>query len=518
MEMEMKTCPACGAEYSAELEACPECGATDAATMEWDKNEYAPEQFATAEETKIFSPVGDGASETPPAKEKQPPKKWVIISLIAAGVAVLGICIAVLVYILGAEGRSMDDARELADEGEFLQAYQLIDGIDGADADELRDEICDSMEKEVTTLIKDKHYGEAFEKLEAYSFLPEHDELYMTLVSSCSHKFKETSVVKADCKTEGTRTMQCTLCKKTETETIPAKSHTLCEKITQAACKSEGLRVTYCSVCDYKMSETIPATGHDFEVTKVIRTSCTETGERIFTCSKCGETKSEEIAPSSHSGALMCTEDSYCITCGEWLAKAAGHSFSGVSCTDAGVCGRCGEKGTETLPHNYNEDHKCTMCKARNPEHFKTVKIGDTFELSRDGMTFSVTLDGIKKDMSRVYERDGKKYRSDSYNLLYTVTNTGDIATENDRMWVTSHYPREKDINPYNSTSLAVGEGKLDVGESCERTYDFTYVESGVHEVAFFLVPEGTEWYREDPDKYVVSVYIDVSLNETEIG
>ena len=65
----------------------------------------------------------------------------------------------------------------------------------------------------------------------------------------------------------------------------------------------------------------------------------------------------DAIVPADKAEAL-CTEDLYCVTCGEMVKKAVGHSFDAE-----GICDRCGkQEESEHKCHDFGEDGICQNC------------------------------------------------------------------------------------------------------------------------------------------------------------
>ena len=98
-----------------------------------------------------------------------------------------------------------------------------------------------------------------------------------------------------------------------------------------------GVRTITCSGCDQTRTETIPATGaHDYQFTKTVAPTCTDGGYDLYTCSGCGATERRN------------------------LTDAAGHKWDGGTVTTAptettpGVrtytCTVCGDIREETIP------------------------------------------------------------------------------------------------------------------------------------------------------------------------
>ena len=107
------------------------------------------------------------------------------------------------------------------------------------------------------------------------------------------HKFGEWTITEeASCTKDGEKVRVCSLCNKTETETIPAAGHTeVIDKAVAATCTKTGLTEgIHCSVCNavIKAQETVPAKGHKY-VDTVVKPTYTAKGYTLHKCSVCGE-------------------------------------------------------------------------------------------------------------------------------------------------------------------------------------------------------------------------------------
>ena len=106
------------------------------------------------------------------------------------------------------------------------------------------------------------------------------------------HKFGEWTITEeASCTKDGEKVRVCSLCNKTETETIPATGHTeVIDKAVAATCTKTGLTEgKHCSVCNVviKAQEVVPAKGHKY-VDTVVKPTYTAKGYTLHKCSVCG--------------------------------------------------------------------------------------------------------------------------------------------------------------------------------------------------------------------------------------
>ena len=177
------------------------------------------------------------------------------------------------------------------------------------------------------------------------------------------------------CKEVGEKTIACTTCNATKTETI-AKTGDHCyggwTKVSEAQHKHS------CSVCGKE--ETV---NHSWDSGKVTKTpSCKETGVKTFACTGCNATRTETIAKTGdHSyGTWMKVSEAQhkhsCSVCGK--EETVNHSWDSgkvtkaPSCKETGVktfaCTGCNAAKTETVAkqtaHTYDHacDPDCNVC------------------------------------------------------------------------------------------------------------------------------------------------------------
>lgn len=120
------------------------------------------------------------------------------------------------------------------------------------------------------------------------------------------HKYNIKNPIEAVCEQGGKVVYECTNCKDSYEETVPAKGHTLViDSKVEPTCttlgKTEG---SHCSVCNKVIvaQEEIPALGHQFGEWKVVKeATCTEDGAKERKCNACDEKETEVIAKLGHS-------------------------------------------------------------------------------------------------------------------------------------------------------------------------------------------------------------------------
>ncbi len=252
------------------------------------------------------------------------------------------------------------------------------------------------------------------------------DQIYTAISNTCAHTWDDGVVTREPtCKNKGVKTVTCTWCGETKTESVPATGNhiektrienqkeptcvtdgsynlvTYCEEcktiiktekktvpatgkheytseITKApGCETTGLLVHTCKVCQDSYTEELPATGHSFgkwEQTKA--PTCVEAGEERRDCANCDHFETRPVSTTEHTykavvTAPTCTEEGYttytCSVCGDSYVDdkvaATGHSFGQWKQTKAPSCTEEGE-----------ERRDCANC-----DHYetRTVAIAD---------------------------------------------------------------------------------------------------------------------------------------------
>ena len=182
-----------------------------------------------------------------------------------------------------------------------------------------------------------------------------------------------TTTKNATCTQVGTKSRKCTVCGKTETQTIAKTGHkSVTDKAIPATCTTDGkTEGSHCSVCGavIKAQDTIKATGHRFgNWTTTKSATCTESGTQIRKCETCGATESKSLSAKGHTEVVdkaipaTCTTDgktegSHCSVCNtvikvQTVINATGHKSSGWIVDKAASIGVKGSKHKE-----------CTVCK-----------------------------------------------------------------------------------------------------------------------------------------------------------
>ncbi len=261
----------------------------------------------------------------------------------------------------------------------------------------------------------------------------------VTAPATGKHAFTEWETTKtATCATAGTQTRICSVCGKTETQTIPATgNHTsspaVKENVKNATCGTDGSydEVVYCSVCKAQISRktvTVPATGkHTFDEWETTKAAtCATSGTQTRTCSVCGKTETQTIpATGKHTASAAVKENVKNATCG-----ADGSYEEVVYCS---VCKAEISRKTVTVPatgkHTYVDKvfaptytaegytlHTCSVC-------------GDSY---KDTYT-------AKKTVSAVSGLNIKARAADALRLTWTKNTSADgyiIEMKSGNSWV----------------------------------------------------------------------------------
>ena len=241
-----------------------------------------------------------------------------------------------------------------------------------------------------------------------------------------------TTTKNATCTQVGTKSRKCTVCGKTETQTIAKTGHkSVTDKAIPATCTTDGkTEGSHCSVCGavIKAQDTIKATGHKFgNWTTIKPATCTESGTQIRKCETCGATESKSLSAKDHTEVVdkaipaTCTTDgktegSHCSVCNtvikaQTTITATGHKSSGWIVDKAASIGVKGSKHKE-----------CTVCK-------KVLETAEIPALSRISISkASVTLststyayDGKAKKPGVTVKLNGKTLKnSTDYTVSYS--------------------------------------------------------------------------------------------------
>ena len=235
----------------------------------------------------------------------------------------------------------------------------------------------------VTVLCKTHSYG---------SYTKVNDSQHKHICTACGHEetanhsWNSGTVTKQPtCKDTGTRTLTCTACNASKTETIAkTNNHSFGSWTTTKAptCTAAGTQERSCSVCGKKETKSIVATGHSYggwQTTK--EATCTAGGTETRICSKCGAKETRNTSALGHKFSSptvtkqpTCTEpgeeSGTCTRCNQTttnVIKATGHKFGGWTQSKAPTCT---EKGTE--------ERTCSACSSKETREVKAL--GHDFE------------------------------------------------------------------------------------------------------------------------------------------
>ena len=241
-----------------------------------------------------------------------------------------------------------------------------------------------------------------------------------------------TTTKNATCTQVGTKSRKCTVCGKTETQTIAKTGHkSVTDKAIPATCTTDGkTEGSHCSVCGavIKAQDTIKATGHKFgNWTTTKSATCTESGTQIRKCENCGATESKSLSAKGHTEVVdkaipaTCTTDgktegSHCSVCGavikaQTTITATGHKSSGWITDKAASIGVKGSKHKE-----------CTVCK----KVLETAEIPalSRISISKASVTLSTSIyayDGKAETPSVTVKVGGKTLKKDTdYTVSYS--------------------------------------------------------------------------------------------------
>ncbi len=150
-----------------------------------------------------------------------------------------------------------------------------------------------------------------------------------TVTIVCSHANSVTDVKDATCTADGSSTVKCNDCGKTETTVIPMLPHDKVETvIEEPTCSKEGLKTEVCKNCGWKAEDVaIAKLPHNTEEKVIKEPTCSEDGEKAQVCKDCG-------AKSDSTPIEKLPHDSE-----EVLVKAATCEAEGKKAQKCKVCG-----------------------------------------------------------------------------------------------------------------------------------------------------------------------------------
>ena len=202
-------------------------------------------------------------------------------------------------------------------------------------------------------------------------------------VDALPHSNQESITTPATCENAGLKTITCSVCGETKTETIEALGHNEISYEAKApTCTAIGWDAyVKCTRCDYTTYNELAIVAHSYDAV-VTEPDCLNGGYTTYTCSGCGKTYTGDVTEAlGHSESAVvtspdCLNGGYttytCTACGETRTAdetaALGHTVETVagkaaSCTEAGLtdgkkCSACQETlvAQEEIPapgHDY---------------------------------------------------------------------------------------------------------------------------------------------------------------------
>ena len=185
----------------------------------------------------------------------------------------------------------------------------------------------------------------------------------------------------ATCEETGEKSHHCTECgERTDITTIEALGHDYqIKSTTDAVCEKGGTIIYECTKCKATKQETIPATGHREEIDAAVEPTCTEKGKTEGKhCSVCGKVlvAQEEIPAKGHTAGQAVEENRVESTCTQ-----EGHYDEVIYCTECNTEISRIQKTIEKKEHTYSTEwtidkeatceetgeksHHCTECGER---------------------------------------------------------------------------------------------------------------------------------------------------------
>ena len=128
------------------------------------------------------------------------------------------------------------------------------------------------------------------------------------------HSYTSKVTKAATCTTSGIKTLTCSKCSNSYTETIPTTEHNYISIVVSPTCVSNGYTVHKCIVCEYSFSDTVTdKLSHSFnDWYTITAVSCNANGVERHDCSVCGFYETNEIPTQGHSYS-----NGVCQNCGD---------------------------------------------------------------------------------------------------------------------------------------------------------------------------------------------------------
>lgn len=250
-----------------------------------------------------------------------------------------------------------------------------------------------------------------------------------------NHTYSAWQVTKeATCTATGTQTRTCSVCGKTETQTIAKTAHkVVTDKAVAATCTKNGKTAgSHCSVCGtvLKAQTTVKAKGHNYgkwTVTK--QPTYTATGIQTRTCTACGAKQTATVAKRATTSIAKCTVSTskYAVYTGKALAPK-------VTVKNGKITLKAGAHYTVAYKNNTKIGKATVTIKGIEKNGYSGSKTltfnilpGVTKSLKTAQSTSAIKLAWSKVAGAtgyRVYRHDGKKWikLADTKNTTYTVS------------------------------------------------------------------------------------------------
>ena len=230
----------------------------------------------------------------------------------------------------------------------------------------------------------------------------------------------------ATCTATGTQTGICSVCGKTETQTINALGHDYSTNWTTdkaATCGAAGSKSHHCTRCSAKKDVTaIPATGDhkfgDWETTKAA--TCTATGTKTRSCPDCGKVETATIAKTAHTYGNTVVKPTYtaqgytlhkCSVCG--ASKKDTYTAKLTLAKIGGFKVKAKDSTSITLQWNKNNSASGYIIEAYNGKTWSQV----TKIAKNSTLTYKVT----KLSASKTYQYRIKAYKTEGKATAYSA-------------------------------------------------------------------------------------------------
>ena len=179
------------------------------------------------------------------------------------------------------------------------------------------------------------------------------DMVYFEVIHAHSYGSWTTSK-SATCIADGTKTRKCSICGKTESQTVSKTGHSYGSWITSksATCTVDGLKTRTCSKCGNAESQTISKTGHSY-TSEVIAPTCTEKGYTLHKCSTCGNSyKDTYVNTNSNHDYHITSETGYII----YTCRDCGYNYKEKAMAVDFKCDKISAYPGETITLNVYAD------------------------------------------------------------------------------------------------------------------------------------------------------------------